>query len=143
MSCDTFGHWLTDEVGYFDPEDWFGYIYKIKNNINNKCYVGRKQFKNLTKLKPLKGRVNKRHRYKDSGWRQYCSSSQYVLDDIDAFGKCNFTFTIIHLCKNKSQVAYYEPYYMYKYNVLTQRDSLGNRVYYNKVIPGCKCIPKL
>ena len=141
MVLPLMGHW--SNPFQFDPEDYFGFIYLITNNINNKRYVGRKQFKSYFKRPPLKGRKNKRHCSKDSDWRCYCSSSQHVLDDIDTYGKCNFKFEIIHLCQNKSQLAYYEPFYMYKFNVLTERDKFGNRTFYNMQIPACRGIPKL
>jgi len=141
MTINKFGHWLVPHD--FDPDDYVGYIYIIKNNINNKQYVGRKQFKSLRRLKPLKGRVNKRHRYSDSDWRGYCGSSKSLLNDINNSGWGNFTFTIIQLCKNKSQMSYFEAYYMFQYEVLTKCNSKGERMFYNQNIPKVPCPPKL
>ena len=137
------GHWCNSLVGDFDPDDWFGYIYEIVCTINNRRYVGKKQFRFLRKKKPLKGRVNKRHSYVDSDWRLYTSSSKHVHNLIDSCGLCNFTFTIIKLCDNKSQLSYYETYFMIHKEVMTLRDASGELVYLNKQIPAVKCIPKL
>jgi len=133
-----YGHWVTSD---FNPDDYFGFIYLITNNINNKSYVGRKQFQSLRRLKPLKGRKNKRHVYKTSNWRSYTSSSAGVNSDITKLGISNFTFSILRLCKNKSQLAYYEAFYMFEYDVLTACDSSG-RLFYNQQIPAVPCPPK-
>lgn len=125
----------------FCADNYEGFIYCITNKLTNRKYIGRKTFHFNIKLKPLKGRKNKRHRKKPSDWPTYTSSSIELNDDIVRLGKENFEFVIIHLCENKSQLAYYEPYYMYKHEVLTAMQD-GKRQYYNKIIPPCKSIPK-
>lgn len=125
----------------FNPDDYEGFIYRITNTLTGQSYIGRKTFHFNIKLKPLKGRRNKRHRKKASDWHFYTGSSVELNGDIELMGKEYFTFQIIHLCENKSQLAYYEPYYMYKYEVLTAMLN-GKRQYYNKVIPPCKSIPR-
>lgn len=132
-------HWQAPIT--FNPNDYEGFIYCITNKLTGRRYIGRKTFHFNIKLKPLKGRKNKRHRKKPSDWPTYTSSSVELNSDILRSGKENFEFVIIHLCENKSQLAYYEPYYMYKYEVLTAGTD-GKRQYYNKVIPPCKSIPK-
>lgn len=127
----------------FDPSKYEGFVYRITNHLTGRAYIGRKTFHFTVKLKPLKGRKNKRHRKKESDWRTYTGSSTELNRDIEKYGSHNFMFEIIHLCKNKSQLSYYEPYYMYKFEVLTARFPNGTRRYYNKIIPACKCIPKL
>lgn len=134
------GHWhYSKEI---DPSKYVGFIYRIDCLKNGMSYIGRKQFWDMRRVK-VKGRKNRKVTHKESNWRIYQSSSVHVKADIERYGEKYFRFTIIQLCENKSQMAYYEPYYMFKYDVLAKTDSQGRRVFYNRQIPACKCIPKL
>ena len=44
--------------------DYYGFVYRITNLVNEYDYVGRKYFKTVRKLKPLIGKKNKRHKIK-------------------------------------------------------------------------------
>ena len=134
------GHWqYPTEI---DPTKYVGFIYRIDCLKNGMSYIGRKQFWSTRRVK-VKGRKNRKVKKSESNWREYTSSSTHLNKDITAFGNNSFQFTIIQLCENKSQMAYYEPYYMFKYDVLTKCDPQGKRIFYNRQIPACKCIPKL
>jgi len=54
------GHWTTNEAFNNDILP-YGFIYIITNTLTGKKYIGKKQIKSVKKLKPLKGRKNKRH----------------------------------------------------------------------------------
>ena len=101
------GHWITSldlELG----NSPYGFIYVITNLIDNKRYFGKKQIKTIKKLKPLKGKKNKRHFDAETDWKTYMSSSSELNEDIVKLGKNNFKFEIIRFCHSKFELAYFE-----------------------------------
>ena len=101
------GHWITSLV--LSPDDSpYGFIYVITNLIDNKRYFGKKQIKTIKKLKPLKGKKNKRHFDAETDWKTYMSSSNELNEDIIKLGKDNFKFEIIRFCDSKFELAYFE-----------------------------------
>ena len=101
------GHWITSLV--LTPDDSpYGFIYVITNLIDNKRYFGKKQIKTIKKLKPLKGKKNKRHFDAETDWKTYMSSSNELNEDIIKLGKDNFKFEIIRFCDSKFELAYFE-----------------------------------
>jgi hypothetical protein len=120
------GHWVTNikEI----PEDAFGFIYLITNKITDKKYIGKKQILSKRKLKPLKGKINKRSKIIETDWKTYSSSSFDVQNDIKQYGKENFSFEILKFCYSKSEMAYYEAKEQF------DRDALLSENYYNGII---------
>lgn len=121
------GHWVLEENCKFD-ESYFGFIYEITNNVNNKKYIGKKQCISKFKRPPLKGKKNKRIELKESDWREYTSSSSELNEDINKLGKENFTFKIIKSCNSKWELAYFEIKEQIERSVLLRSD------YYNGII---------
>jgi len=108
------GHWQYYEI--FPKESCYGFIYEITNLSNQKSYIGKKQIEKIIKRPPLKGKKNKRKIITESN------------SDIKNYGKENFSFTILRLCYNKWELAYYEAELQFKLGVLIS-DS-----YYNGII---------
>lgn len=130
-------HWIHNGQ-LFDPDyedlEWAGFCYLITNNISGQMYVGRKVFHARRTLPPLKGYKRKRKVVTESDWRSYESSSDNVKKDIEEFGKENFTFEILSLHINRTELNYAELCYQFHWDVLEVRDSDGNRKFYNKNI---------
>lgn len=121
------GHWTTKLA--IDVNNLpYGFIYIITNSVTGKSYIGKKQMKSVKKLKPLKGRKNKRHFDIETDWKTYTSSSNDLNADIEKYGKEKFTFEIIHLCESKFELAYYEAKKQFDLDVLLKEG------YYNGII---------
>lgn len=109
----------------FDPtttKGFYGFVYIILNVQNGREYIGRKYFtKSATKyVKKRKRRIRK-----PSGWEDYWGSCDELLDDIEKYGKDSFRRTIMKLCENRAQCAYYET------KLIFETDALLKDTYYN------------
>jgi len=121
------GHWQT-KLEITEANLPYGFIYIITNTVSNKKYIGKKQMKSVKKLKPLKGKKNKRHFDIETDWKQYTSSSNDLNEDIAKLGKDKFIFEIVHLCDSKFELAYYEAKMQFEHEVLIKDG------YYNGII---------
>jgi hypothetical protein len=106
-----------------DINEYYGFIYRITNNVNGHDYVGRKYFKTIKKRPPLKGKKNKRRETVETDWKEYWGSSPRLQADIDTLGKDKFTREIIHLCKSRGETNYLEAYYQFKEDVLLRENN--------------------
>jgi hypothetical protein len=121
------GHWILTENLDFD-DLYFGFIYEIKNRTTNKKYIGKKQMQSKLRKKPLKGKKRFRIEYKESDWKSYTGSSNDLNEDIEKYGKDNFSFTILKMCHSKWELAYFECKLQLENDVLLRDD------YYNGII---------
>ena len=110
------------------PEDCEAFVYIITNNTNNKKYVGKKLAKFKTTKPPLKGKKNKRRGYKESDWRTYWGSNDYLKEDVIALGEDKFTREILYLCPSRGVASYLEAKEQFEREVLLTDD------YYNGII---------
>lgn len=123
-------HWTGKKP---DPNKYFGFIYIITNNINDKKYIGKKQYHRWSKNKKIG----------ESNWRFYKSSSKYVHEDIKKYGIENFEFEIFRNVKTRGGLVYLEANYQHKWDVLTDRIvDTDERSWYNANIQAIKFIPK-
>jgi len=111
------GHWTTNEA-FNNNILPYGFIYIITNTLTGKKYIGKKQIKSVKKLKPLKGRKNKRHFDIETDWKTYTSSSNDVNEDIVKIGKDKFKFEIVRFCQSKFELAYFEAKLQFENDVL-------------------------
>lgn len=119
-NINDYGHWDISLVGEFNPDDFFGFIYRIDEKDTGKSYIGRKQLKTKTQKKDY--------------WKYYISSSKEFSLHIQQRGKENFSFFILSLCSGKSQLTYEEEKVQFENDVLRARLENGERKYYNKTI---------
>lgn len=110
------------------PEEPYGFIYEIENELTGRRYIGKKQMTAVRKLPPLKGKKRKRLKTVDTDWRTYTSSSNELNNDIVKYGKDKFTFTILAFCNSKWELAYMESKLQF------ENDVLLTEKYYNGII---------
>ena len=114
------------------PLDYYGFVYKItvsnsKNipeEIRGRIYIGKKAFNYRKKIKLSKKKrkqTGKRVAVTsvDSNWLNYFGSNKQLIDDVEKFGKKYFKREILHLCKNKSHLSYYEAKEQINHDVLS------------------------
>lgn len=111
------GHWSL-KPGLSWDNTAFGFIYLITNLSNQKKYIGCKMLSKTTKLKPLKGKKQKRKVTKDSDWRTYCSSSKELQKEINELGESSFKFEILKFANSKSSLKFFELLYQIMNNVI-------------------------
>ena len=110
------------------PLDCEGFVYLITNLTNNKKYIGKKLARFKVTKPPLKGRKNKRRSTKESDWRTYWGSSDYLNADVLELGEENFTREILHYCDSRGALSYLEAKEQFDREVLLTDE------YYNGII---------
>lgn len=114
--------WYYKNEPYEEIGEYVGFVYQITNTLNNKKYIGKKNFY-FSKTKQVKG---KKKRIKvESDWKTYYGSNKELQEDVNKYGEHNFRRDILMLCKSKGQFSYYEAKFQFDNNVLERDD------YYN------------
>ena len=97
-------------------EDYVGFVYEIIEIDTRMVYYGCKKFWKTVKYKPLKGRKNKRHRKKETDWKNYKTSSpimqKKIRDNPD-----NYHMRIMCLCESVSDMKAQEAYIQLRHYV--------------------------
>lgn len=118
------------------PEGFYGFIYKITDNLG-KVYFGKKAFEhNQKKVISKKARKESGTRKriekvkKDSGWLTYYGSSKPFLEYLDEFPNrrdmCKRE--IVKFCKDKASLSYWEMVIMVRENVLFRDDCWNGNI---------------
>ena len=104
------------------PEGAIGFVYLITNQANGMKYIGKKNFY-FSKTKQVKG---KKKRIKvESDWRDYYGSNKALVEHVSLFGENKFVREIVHLCKSKGEMTYYETKHIFAV------DAVLSEKYYN------------
>lgn len=111
-------------------QQYQGFVYEIYDTINNRLYIGKKNFWRTQKLKPLKGKTRRRHKQVESDWQSYYGSNLELQQQVELHGAHCFQRKILVLCANKNQMTYFEMKLQFEYDVL-----FDDR-YYNNYIGG-------
>lgn len=115
------------------PPDTFGFIYRITNLENGKCYIGKKQLlskvnkklgkKEMAALPTQRGRkVTKKLIVSESNWKDYWGSCKPLLEDLKTQGEFAFKREILMICKSKKLLTYWEAAFQIKEDVLLKEN---------------------
>lgn len=110
---------------------------KEKDRLQNYIDKGHKDKAKAYKKKlreKYKGLTAIRVSYRESDWRDYWGSCKELHNDIEKYGKTQFTRTILECYKTKAECNYYEIKEQISRDVLGMEDSRNNHKYYNGVI---------
>jgi hypothetical protein len=112
-----------------DIDDFYGFVYNITNLTNKRQYIGRKYFWSHRKPPGKKRRVKK-----ESDWKKYYGSCPELKEDIERFGRQNFSRTILSLHKTPGKTNFEETRQLFINGVLTESLDSGVPAYYNSNI---------
>ncbi|MGA1256973.1 MAG: NAD synthetase [Candidatus Nanopelagicaceae bacterium] len=131
MSCSYTNPWrLNGEIFESDHiQDNFGFVYHIHCIPTNRDYIGRKYFWSFRKPKGKSRKVKA-----ESDWKCYYGSCPELKEDVEKYGKENFTRTILSLHKTKGKTNFEETRQLFAHNVLTESLDSGVPRYYNSNI---------
>lgn len=112
------GRELTEQ----DIDGYAGMVYLVKNLVDGKKYIGKKIFK-FSRRRKIKGRF--RRVAIDSDYKSYYGSCAELKADVARLGPASFSRIVLRLCRNKSEMNYYEAKSQF------ERDVLLDPSYYN------------
>ncbi len=100
--------WLYNdaEVNEIDSK-YVAFVYLITNNITGKQYIGKKTTI-FSRKKKIKGKTKKKRVITESDWKDYWSSCDDLVDDVQKLGEENFKREILHFCLTKGTASYLE-----------------------------------
>lgn len=127
------------------PDDAVGFVYKITHTPTGKYYIGKKALssvrtvkigkRELEKIKEdrkankMPGPAPKKKKVrKDSDWETYYSSNEWIQSEVKEGKISEFDREIIQFCFSKKALSYYEIYWMFKYDVLSDEKSLNGNI---------------
>ena len=123
--------WFFEGVPFLSENinDNFGFVYLITNIQNNRKYIGRKYFWSFRTPKGKKRKVKS-----ESDWKKYYGSCPELKEDIEQFGRQNFSRIILSLHKTKGKTNFEETRRLFTNNVLTEALDDGTPAWYNSNI---------
>ena len=108
--------------------DAFGMVYIITHTPTGKKYVGKKFF---TKAKTRQVKGKKKRSRVASDWITYWGSNKELQEEVKKNGEEQYTREILHLCKSRSELSYWESFEIFS------RHALMSETYWNQWI-SCK-----
>ena len=115
--------------GSSDIQDNFGFVYHIHCDKTGRSYIGRKYFWSFRTPRGKSRKVKS-----ESDWKTYYGSCPELKEDVEKYGRENFTRTILSLHKTKGKTNFEETRQLFAHNVLTESLDNGVPRYYNSNI---------
>lgn len=97
-----FGGYSLEEIPH-QKIKYEGFVYLITNKLTGKKYIGKKGFW-IRRKKPGMAR----RKTMESDWKNYYGSSDELKADVKKYGEENFSREILHICKCKKAMSYWE-----------------------------------
>jgi hypothetical protein len=110
------------------PEGSEGFVYKITHIPTGKYYIGKKSLWAKRTLPPLKGKKRKRRVIKESDWKKYHSSNDWIKTQVKEGNEDDFRREIIQFCPSKKSLTYYELRWQMYYDVLADDSCLNENL---------------
>lgn len=118
----------------FNIDEWYGFIYLIKDTISGKMYIGKKNFKTNRNIKLGKKEIkalpvtrgrkaSKKQVIAESDWKTYYGSADEIKNNPD---KSCYERYLLKLCKSSAALSYYEVKYLCIYEVLEKPEQFIN-----------------
>ena len=95
--------------------DAFGMVYIITHTPTGKKYVGKKFF---TKAKTRQVKGKKKRSRVASDWVTYWGSNKELQEEVKKNGEEQYTREILHLCKSRSELCYWESFEIFSRHAL-------------------------
>ena len=123
--------WIFEGTAFLSEniDDNFGFVYLITNLQNGREYIGRKYFWQFRTPRGKKRKVKS-----ESDWKKYYGSCPELKEDIQRFGRQNFSRTILSVHKTLGKTNYEETRQLFANKVLTESLDTGVPRYYNSNI---------
>lgn len=93
----------------------FGMVYLITHTPTGKKYVGKKFF---TKAKTRQVKGKKKRSRVASDWITYWGSNKELQEEVKKNGEEQYTREILHLCKSRSELSYWESFEIFSRHAL-------------------------
>lgn len=101
-----------------DIKGYVGFVYLIENLDNNMYYIGKKSLK---KTKIYQKNKKKKRMLVESDWKDYTGSNDLLNEHIESGNKIRKI--IIRMCRNKTEMSYYEAKEQFSRDVLLDKNS--------------------
>jgi len=115
-----------------DYEGFAGFVYCVTELDTGMKYIGIKRLWKTLKLKPLKGKKNKRHKRVESDWRTYNTSNKELQVKL-ANNPLNYEKKVLTCCLTVTDLKAMEAYMQLQYYFDGYWDSLYNEMIHLRI----------
>lgn len=127
------------------PDGAIGFVYMITHIPTGNFYIGKKNLGTIRNVKIGKRELEKIKQQrkedkkpgpapkkktirKESDWKNYYSSNDWIQEQVNSGKSSEFKREIIEFSFSSKNLSYLETYYQFKYDVLTHEKSINNNI---------------